>query len=61
MKKAYYVIYEKEENGLSSLTVVDPDSVLPNGNNEVVKILIDDYADEILKELTEMKGEEPNS
>lgn len=55
MKKAYYVIYEQPDNKetLSTLTVVDPDKKLPNGKNEVVKILFSDYADEIYKELTE--------
>jgi hypothetical protein len=58
MKKAYYIVYEQKEDGFSALTVVDPNEVLPNGNNKVVKILIGDYADDILKELTEAKGKE---
>ena len=53
IKKLYIVQYEQNEDGFSSLTVADPNITLPNGNKKVIKILIGDYADQILKELTE--------
>ena len=54
-EKWYLIKYKTvtEKNGLNSLTVVDPDVTLDNGNKEVVKILIGSYADEVMKELLE--------
>lgn len=53
MEKLLVVSYDKSDNDLSALTVADPNKRLPNGNLEVIKILIGSYADEIFKELTE--------
>ena len=55
MKKLYILQYETsdDENGLNALIVADPDKTLPNGNTEVIKILIGSYADDMIKELTE--------
>ena len=49
------VIYEKAKTDkeLNRLIVVNPNKKLDNGNNEVIKILIGDFADEVYKELTE--------
>lgn len=59
MKKLLIVQYEYDEDSeLGSLIVADPEKTLPNGNKEVIKILIGNYADEIYKELTEGKGDE---
>ena len=55
MKKWLIVQYDTDDE-LSGLIVADPEKTLPNGNKEVIKILIGDYADEIYKELTEGKG-----
>ena len=56
MKKTLAVVYETDlvSPGSTALYVVDPDITLPNGNNKVIKILIDSYADDIYKELTEV-------
>lgn len=51
MRKMLIVIYDTD-NDLHGLTVVNPDKKLPNGNNEVINILIGDYADDIYNELT---------
>ena len=53
MKKTLILVYETKdkEEGLNALIVADPDETLPNGNKKVVKILLDDYADEIYAEL----------
>ena len=56
MKRLLIVQYDTDGE-LSSLIVADPEKTLPNGNKEVIKILIGDYADEIYKELTEKKGD----
>ena len=53
MEKLLIVSYDKSGTDLSTLTVADPNRHLPNGNLEVIKILIGSYADEIFKELTE--------
>ena len=50
-KDTYVIVLEQNEVGLNALFVVNPDKILPNGKNEVVKVLIGDYADEIAKEL----------
>ncbi len=50
-KDTYVIVLEQNEAGLNALFVVDPNKVLPNGKNEVIKVLIGDYADEIAKEL----------
>lgn len=55
MKRLLIVQYDTDGE-LSGLIVADPEKILPNGNKEVIKILIGDYADEIYKELTEKKG-----
>ncbi len=55
MKRLLIVQYDTDSK-LSGLIVADPEKTLPNGNKEVIKILIGDYADEIYKELTEEKG-----
>ena len=56
MKRLLIVQYDTD-SGLNGLIVVDPEKTLPNGNKEVIKILIGDYADEIYKELTGEKGD----
>ena len=50
MRKLYILEYKKED-GLSSLTIADPDIKLDNGNIKVLGILIGDYADEIINAL----------
>lgn len=55
MIKNYVVQYN--DDGLHSLAVIDPDDILENGNNRVVKLLIGAYADETLKILTEEDAE----
>ena len=51
------IVQYDTDSGLNGLIVVDPEKTLPNGNKEVIKILIGDYADEIYKELTGEKGD----
>lgn len=55
MIKNYVVQYN--DDGMHSLAVIDPDDILENGNNRVVKLLIGAYADETLKILTEEDAE----
>lgn len=55
MIKNYVVQYN--DDGLHSLAVIDPDDILENGNNRVVKLLIGAYADETLKILIEEDAE----
>ena len=55
MIKNYVVQYN--DDGLHSLAVIDPDGILENGNNQVVKLLIGAYADETLKILIEEDAE----
>ena len=50
MIKNYVVQYN--DDGMHSLAVIDPDDILENGNNRVVKLLIGTYADETLEILT---------
>lgn len=50
MVKNYVVQYN--DDGMHSLAVIDPDDILDNGNNRVVKLLIGTYADETLEILT---------
>lgn len=50
MRKLYILEYKKVD-GLSSLTIADPDIKLDNGNIKVLGILIGDYADEIINAL----------
>lgn len=53
MKKLYLIQYEKEnEDSLPDLIVADPDITLPNGNKKIINIIVGDYADELIKELT---------
>ena len=53
IKKLYLVQYEKkDEDSLPFLIVADPDITLPNGNKKILNIIIGDYADELIKELT---------
>ena len=54
MKKQLLVIFDTDKD-LHGLTVVDLEKKLPNGNNKVIKTLIGDYADDIYKELTDIK------
>ena len=51
MKKTLVVVYDTDSD-LHGLAVVNPNKKLPNGNNEVINILIGDYADYIFNELT---------
>lgn len=61
MKKWYLVEYEEAEHngikGMPTLTVVDTDATLGNGNNKVVKIMMGASAEEVLKILTEEGAE----
>ena len=59
MKKLLIVQYDTDSD-LHGLIVADPEKTLPNGNKEVIEILVGDYADEIYKELTGEKGDTPN-
>ena len=52
MEKLYILRYEKSDNDISALVIADPDIKLPNGNIKVVNIIIGNYADELIKELT---------
>ena len=52
MKKELIVVYDTEKE-LHGLAVADPNKRLPNGNYEILTILIGDYADEIYKVLTD--------
>ena len=56
MKKWLIVQYDTDDE-LHGLIVADPEKTLPNGNKEVISILVGTYADEIYKELTEGKGD----
>lgn len=51
------VIYEKAKTDkeMNRLIVVNPNKKLDNGKNEVIKILIGDFADEVYKQLTDTK------
>ena len=51
------IIYEKAKTDkeMNRLIVVNPNKKLDNGNNEVIKILIGDFADEVYKQLTDTK------
>lgn len=55
MKKRLIVQYEvhNDKSKFNTLIVADPNKTLPNGNNEIIKILFGSYADDIFKELTE--------
>ena len=55
MKKILILVYEtrEPEEGFNTLIVADPDKTLPNGNKEIVKMFIDNSADETYKELVE--------
>ena len=53
MKRTLIIVYDTDSE-LHGLTVANPDKILPNGNIEVLNILIGDFADEIYNEL--MKG-----
>lgn len=54
MVKNYIIQYDdggrQTYNGskLPTLAVIDPDDVLDNGNNRVIKLFIGTYADEVL-------------
>lgn len=54
MIKNYIIQYDdggrQAYNGskLPTLAVIDPDDVLDNGNNRVIKLFIGTYADEVL-------------
>lgn len=52
MSKKLYVLQYDDDNDLPSLAVVDPDITLPNGNKKVINIIVGDYANELLHELT---------
>lgn len=58
MVKNYIIQYDEAGrqayNGIKipTLAVIDPDDVLDNGNNRVVKLFIGAYAEEVLKILT---------
>ena len=60
MKKLYILQYEKDESGFASLVVADPDITLPNGNKKVINIIVGDYADELIKELTKEAADNGN-
>ena len=60
IKKLYLVQYEKNEDGLPALIVADPDITLPNGNKNILNIIIGDYADELIKELTKEAADNDN-
>ena len=53
MKKTLILVYEteKQDGGFNTLIIADPDKTLPNGNKEIVKMLLDNYADEVYAEL----------
>ncbi len=53
MKKILILVYEteKQDGGFNTLIIADPDKTLPNGNKEIVKMLLDNYADEVYAEL----------
>ena len=55
MEKLYILRYEKSDNDISALVIADPDIKLPNGNIKVVNIIIGNYADELIKELTKAR------
>lgn len=60
IKKLYLVQYEKKEDELPALIVADPDITLPNGNKKILNIIIGDYADELIKELTKEAADNDN-
>ena len=60
IKKLYLVQYENNEDGLPALIVADPDITLPNGNKKILNIIIGDYADELIKELTKEAADNDN-
>lgn len=52
MEKLYILKYIKgDEDSLSQLIVADPYKTLPNGNKEIITMIIGDYADELFHEL----------
>ena len=51
MIKTLLVVYDTDKE-LHGLTVANPYKKLPNGNLEVISILVGDHADEIYNELT---------
>ena len=55
--KRWLIVQYDTDSDLHGLIVADPENTLPNGNKEVISILVGDYADEIYKELTEGKGD----
>lgn len=57
MKKFLLMLYDTD-NELNTLTVADPEKKLENGNFEIIKMLIGNYADEIYKHLTEVNCNE---
>lgn len=61
IKKLYLVQYEKkDEDSLPALIVADPDITLQNGNKKVLNIIVGDYADELIKELTKEAADNGN-
>lgn len=54
--KRWLIVQYDTDSELHGLIVADPKKTLPNGNKEVITILVGDYADEIYKELTGEKG-----
>ncbi len=60
MEKLYILSYEKSDNDFSTLVVADPDITLPNGNLKVVNVIVGDYAEELIKELTKEAADNGN-
>lgn len=58
--KRWLIVQYDTDSDLHGLIVADPKKTLPNGNKEVISILVGDYADEIYDELTKEKGDTPN-
>ena len=59
--KRWLIVQYDTDSELHGLIVADPKKTLPNGNKEVVTILVGNYADEIYKELTAEKGGTENA
>ena len=59
MNKIYILSYEKSERDCPALVVAETNITSPNENLKIVNVIVGDYAEELIKELTkEVQGNE---
>lgn len=52
MNKIYILSYEKSERDLPALVVAETNYTSPNENLKIANIIVGDYAEKLIKELT---------